>query len=298
MSSLITVENHIVRMIHLSGLYRMLRLCGHGPSYQPDARIMPYLDAMRFGSVALIHVFELRGDLIRALVEQWHPEMHTFHLLCREYTITLEDVAIQLGLLVDGEAITSSSGIANLATLCYSLAGHSPSDGIDKFKGLKFSWLKGVFVLDSNNNKAHLMYLPLLSNLQGACSYSWGSTVLAMLHRELCRVTKHRIVDIVHVDTVYRVKCYFRHSLSARAHAIVWCVNAPIINFQMVEWYAKDRVLCQFRCRQHILDIPTQLGNDAHEIDKKGKHAKNWALEHQPYIVLWNVWLERRLYLE
>ncbi|MFQ6663264.1 hypothetical protein Gotur_030856 [Gossypium turneri] len=32
-------------------------------------------------------------------------------------------------------------------------------------------------------------------------------------------------------------------------------------------------------------------------MDKKGKHAKNWALEHQPYIVLWNARLEKRPYL-
>ncbi|XP_052477565.1 serine/threonine-protein phosphatase 7 long form homolog [Gossypium raimondii] len=85
---------------------------------------------------------------------------------------------------------------------------------------------------------------------------------------------------------------------STRAYAIVWCINAPIINIQMVEWYARDQVLHQFGCRQHIPDVPIQLGKYVHKIDKKGKHAKNWALEHQPYIVLWNVRLERRPYLE
>ncbi|MFQ6642836.1 hypothetical protein Gotur_017674, partial [Gossypium turneri] len=79
----------------------------------------------------------------------------------------------------------------------------------------------------------------------------------------------------------------------AKANAIVWCVNAPIINFQTVEWYTGDRVLRQFGCSQHILDVPIQFGKDVHEIDKKGKHAKNMVLKHQPYIVLWNAWLER-----
>lgn len=37
---------------------------------------------------------------------------------------------------------------------------------------------------DSNNNRDHLMYLPLLTDLQGVRSYSWGSVVLAMLYRE------------------------------------------------------------------------------------------------------------------
>ncbi|MFQ6663368.1 hypothetical protein Gotur_030915 [Gossypium turneri] len=63
--------------------------------------------------------------------------------------------------------------------------------------------------------------------------------------------------------------------LSAKAHAIIRCVNIPIINFQIVEWYVKDRVLHQFGCRQHIPDVPIQLGKDVRGIDKKGKHAKN-----------------------
>ncbi|MBA0618730.1 hypothetical protein Godav_028030 [Gossypium davidsonii] len=39
--------------------------------------------------------------LISAFIERWRPETYTFHLLCRECTITLEDVQLQLGLLVD-----------------------------------------------------------------------------------------------------------------------------------------------------------------------------------------------------
>ncbi|KAH1056134.1 hypothetical protein J1N35_034199 [Gossypium stocksii] len=63
--------------------------------------------------------------------------------------------------------------------------------------------------------------------------------------------------------------------LLTKAHAILRCVNAPIINFQIMEWYVEDRVLYQFGCRQHIWDVPIQLGKDVHEIDKKRKHAKN-----------------------
>lgn len=92
-----------------------------------------------------------------------------------------------------------------------------------KFYGFKVSWLRanfeilsnyaiemekiqiawayilqliGVLMSDSNNNIVHLMYLPLLSSLQGARSYNWGSTVLATLYRELCWATKHRTIDI------------------------------------------------------------------------------------------------------
>ncbi|MFQ6624370.1 hypothetical protein Gotur_004307, partial [Gossypium turneri] len=43
-----------------------------------------------------------------ALVERWRPETHTFHLSCGECTVTLEDVALQLGLPIDGNAITGA----------------------------------------------------------------------------------------------------------------------------------------------------------------------------------------------
>jgi len=40
-----------------------------------------------------------------ALVERWIPESQKFHLPIDECTITLEDVALQLGLCVDGRPV-------------------------------------------------------------------------------------------------------------------------------------------------------------------------------------------------
>ncbi|KAE8733142.1 hypothetical protein F3Y22_tig00001478pilonHSYRG00093 [Hibiscus syriacus] len=60
---------------------------------------------------------KIEPDLISALVERWRPETHTFHLLCGESMITLEDVSMHLGLPVDRDVI---SGIAfdSWTTLC------------------------------------------------------------------------------------------------------------------------------------------------------------------------------------
>lgn len=128
----------------------MLRARGHGPSYVSDERIMPYLDAAIFGSTTLVHVFEFRIDLISGLVERWYLETHTFHFLCGKCTITLEDVAMQLGLPMDGDAVIGSSHITDLAVLCYDLFGCSPDDGTTKYTSLKLSWLKANFETLSN----------------------------------------------------------------------------------------------------------------------------------------------------
>ncbi|XP_016700150.1 protein MAIN-LIKE 2-like [Gossypium hirsutum] len=189
-----------------------------------DARFMPYLELAGFGSVALIRSSDLRFDLLSALVERWRPETHTFHFLCGECTVTLEDVAVQLGLPVDGSPVTGLSSLTDPAAVCYQLLGESPEDGDKYFSGIKFTWLRAkicrlsatasegelmcatrayimhligaLLMPDANGDSVHLSYLPLLADLSTARSYSWGSAVLAMLYKELCRPTKPKVKDI------------------------------------------------------------------------------------------------------
>ena len=190
----------------------------------PDARLMPYLELAGFGSVAQIRYTVLRFDLLSALVERWRPETHTFHFPCEECTVTLEDVALQLGLPIDGSPVTGVSSFTDPAALCYQLLGDSPGDGESYFSGIKFTWLKAkigqlsatategelmcaarayimhmvgaVLMPDANGDSVHLSYLPLLADLSTARSYSWGSAVLATLYKELCRATDPQVKDI------------------------------------------------------------------------------------------------------
>ncbi|XP_040963954.1 protein MAIN-LIKE 1-like [Gossypium hirsutum] len=129
-----------------------------------------------------------------------------------------------LGLPIDGSPVTGVSLFNDPAALCYQLLGDSPGDGESYFSGIKSTWLKAkigqlsanategelmcavrayimhmvgaVLMPDANGDNVHLMYLPLLADLSTARSYSWGSAVLVMLYRELCRATNPNVSDI------------------------------------------------------------------------------------------------------
>ncbi|MFQ6660926.1 hypothetical protein Gotur_029262 [Gossypium turneri] len=70
--------------------------------------------------------------------------------------------------------------------------------------------VRGVLMPDANNDKVHLMYLPLLVDLSTVSSYSWGSAVLAVLYRELCRVTNPDVVDMSECLTLLQSWALYR----------------------------------------------------------------------------------------
>ncbi|KAL4279849.1 hypothetical protein GQ457_03G026320 [Hibiscus cannabinus] len=177
----------------------------------PD--ILPLLHEAGFGYVSMIiQGAKLNLSLISALVERWRPETHTFHLPSGEATITLQDVAYQLGLPVEGHAITGKAE-DNWFLLGRELLGVDPVD-LDGGRVL-ITWLDehftdlpnnasiqlkeqfarahilrvigGILMSDKSRNKVHLMWLRHLRVLSDVGKFSWGSAVLAYLFRELCK---------------------------------------------------------------------------------------------------------------
>ncbi|KAG8486816.1 hypothetical protein CXB51_020282 [Gossypium anomalum] len=351
MTTLINKElSHICDTVNNTDSYRILRGRVNGVGYSPDARLMPYLELAGFGSAVLTRTFDLRYDLISALVERWRPETHTFHLPCGECTVTLEDVALQFGLPIDGDAVTGVSAIAEPAALCYSLLGASPGDAESTFSELKFTWLKSNFQHLSD----YATKEELVCAARAVRSYSWGSAVLAMLYRELCQTTKPNAVDmggclillqswalyrmpflasVSHQPYVYPlvnrwsiysgigrsytvpIYClmieqhagegfiwmpYRRPEIatiipsSAYVDSQCWCTNAPIISFNIVEWYHGDRVLRQFGCIQYIPNPPMQVGEEVHGKNKRGRHGQHWGVTHRRYIAVWESRMARR----
>ena len=86
----------------------------------------------------------LDWHLITAFVERWRPETHTFHLPYGECTITLQDVAIQLGLPIDGLPVTGSTRHDG-SQVCADLLGVVPPP--TRFRGSRLSlvWLGEQF---------------------------------------------------------------------------------------------------------------------------------------------------------
>ncbi|MFQ6622474.1 hypothetical protein Gotur_001808 [Gossypium turneri] len=128
MASLISRDTHISDAANEMDSYRVIRGRVNGLKHPLDSQLMPYLEQDGFGSAALIRTFDLRYDLLSALVERWRLETHTFHFSCRECTVTLEDVVLQLGLPIDRSPVTGVSSFTDPAALCNQLLGDSPND--------------------------------------------------------------------------------------------------------------------------------------------------------------------------
>ncbi|KAK5811630.1 hypothetical protein PVK06_026982 [Gossypium arboreum] len=159
------------------------------------------------------------------------------------------------------------SSISRPTALCYDLLGHSPKEG--NFMGLKFSWLK-----------ANFDHFPSTAS-------EWE-----VMHAARAYIM-HLIKGVPMSNASY---CYSQFIAvipsSAHVHSNLWCISAPVINFQTVDWYHGNRVLRQFGCIQYILTLSIRLG-DIYGINKRGKHGNDWAEVHKEYIAMWNNQLGR-----
>jgi len=157
---------------------------------------------------------------LSALVDRWRPETHTFHLPCGELTVTLQDIAMILGLPIDGTAVCGPLNPAGWRDRVGELVGIRPPDvGPDetdkKPTGVHSSWLStnfngcpenvndgvvqryarawlwhmvaGFLFPDGSGNTISWLLLPILRlEWDMIATYSWGSATLAWLYRALC----------------------------------------------------------------------------------------------------------------
>ncbi|KAH1096781.1 hypothetical protein J1N35_013702 [Gossypium stocksii] len=88
-------------------------------------------------------------------------------------------------------------------------------DIIHAARELILQLIGGILLPDVNQNKVHIMYLPLLEDLELAGGFSWGSAVLACLYRDLCRATKPSTkkwaVATFYYSLGHYTECHFYH---------------------------------------------------------------------------------------
>ncbi|XP_031266373.1 serine/threonine-protein phosphatase 7 long form homolog isoform X2 [Pistacia vera] len=190
--------------------------------WQLDHRIRHFVVEAGFYGVYRIGFIQLDWPLVTALVERWRQETHTFHFTVGESTVTLQDVAVLLGLRIHGYPVTGSADL-QWDDLCEELLGVRPDPSVLHGSTLKLRWLRGHFqhlpldadavtmrcyarayilgllgslFADKSGSDVQLIFLPLLRDFKYARKFSWGSAVLAYLYRELCRASKKGASEI------------------------------------------------------------------------------------------------------
>ena len=197
-----------------------------------DIRIHPYVIRAGFYGVYRLGHIIINWPLITYLVKRWRLKTHMFHVPVGEMMITLQDVAIILGLHIDRPAVTGKC-VFDVAELCRELLGVTPPADALRGSAISIRWLcdqlstptpdayevtlersacgfilalMGSFLFaDKKGVHVHLCFLPLLRDLTHAATYSWGSAVLAHTYHELCRASLDRRRGISDCITLIQV---------------------------------------------------------------------------------------------
>jgi hypothetical protein len=107
--------------------------------YLRRANLLPITNIIRRGML----VFS--APTITAMVDRWRPETHLFHLPCDEMTLTLEDVAMILGLPIRGYPVTDLYDPIGWRQRVADFLGRNPLDRPERGKGREagvcISWL-------------------------------------------------------------------------------------------------------------------------------------------------------------
>ncbi|XP_057717784.1 protein MAIN-LIKE 1-like [Arachis stenosperma] len=274
---------------HIAGVIneepqRCIRSMRRQQGMRLDDRYVPYLQMAGLYHLARLNNrwFRLDEALVSAFVERWRPETHTFHMPFGECTITLQDVAYQLGLPVDGRYVNGQ--VQKYAVNCswfQETFGECPEDADDdtvrRYAHAYIMMLLGTQMFaDKSGNRIHIRWLPYVARLEELGTYSWGSAALAWLYRCMCRVANRHVVKWsgynpsgsekgprvqmwrLRIDRLQdREFIWMPYSgpdvlqvvhpevLEPR-HMALWRSVTALIYFAVIEWHQIDRVLPQF----------------------------------------------------
>ncbi|XP_015939269.2 uncharacterized protein LOC107464817 [Arachis duranensis] len=198
----------------------MMLTCDHPvPLNRYNERVEEHLQLTDFYHASQIEVVQCQKALVNALIERWHPDIHTFRLPIGECAVTLEDVAIIFGLPTDGLLVTkmTMSSFEALEAEYLHQFGVAPSKSACRGSCIKLTWLRDLkenlqltdensiqryvkchimFLIgsilfgDKSGTGVHWKYLPLLHDFGSIGQYSLGSACLTHLYRALYRASR------------------------------------------------------------------------------------------------------------
>ncbi|KAD5508715.1 hypothetical protein E3N88_16418 [Mikania micrantha] len=146
----------------------------------------------------------------------------------------------------------------------------------------------------------------LLEDLTACGHLSWGSAVLAMLYRNLCKAASNNSTNIG--GPLYILQLWAWSRITTLAPTILhefdnrrpygamsgirsWQSECFLIYWDVVEFHTPQRVMRQFGMVQRIPDpIPLSFNEHMklHTLIRTGKPDKNWPNIHSQFLSVWN----------
>ncbi|XP_020967059.1 uncharacterized protein LOC110266542 [Arachis ipaensis] len=256
------------------------------PSVEDHLRVTGFYHASQIG------VVQCQKALINALVERWRPETHTFHLPIGECTVTLEDVAVILGLPTNGLPVTGMtlSSFEALEGECFHQFGVAPRKADCRGSGIKLTWLRNLKERIQLTDEISMQRCATdINNFRwrnwerGDNRYRYLS--LAHFRKALDEVQEGQFVWVAY--GVDRIDPGIIPE-DILMHAVVWSATVPLISFESIEWHATDRIRRQFG---FVQGVPHQEWNPgrAHGETLAGPKNLDWATapSHSCWIMHW-----------
>ncbi|KAH7865249.1 hypothetical protein Vadar_004185 [Vaccinium darrowii] len=241
-----------------------------------------------FGGPMDIPFISLDLALITALLECWRPETHSLYLGSGEWTVTLQDVEVILGIPVDGLPVVGSTE-QDWDKLCEELLGLTLRAKVSRTEGkVELSWLRahfkghleaehseeqvrqqargyillligGMLIPDGSGGSVHLCYLSLLRDL--TIRHSWGSACLAGLYHFLCHGSTTNNNDVGGCFILLQLWAWerFRYFAPGRVDKRVRPPDAPLVHSGMMRFICRiwqrmclERIGISLTCRDWL----------------------------------------------
>ncbi|QHN76331.1 uncharacterized protein DS421_19g642950 [Arachis hypogaea] len=299
-------------------------MCEH---YKPPDRYNEIVESQLretgFYYVSQIGVVQCQSAMVNALVERWRPETHTFHFSVGECAVTLEDVAMILGLPTNGLPVTgpTMSSFEALEAECLHQFGVAPRKTDCRGSFIKLTWFRGLKDRIVLNDDVHIqmatrvdckkidgpltllltwawIQLPFLAPIPGNSrlfsianrwrdwereNYGYRYTLLENYRRLLDDLQEGQFVW-----QPYGIGDIDPDLIPLAIHhnLVLWSARVPLISFECIEWHAIDRVMRQFGMRQGVPTLEQDLGASHGEV-LTGPKNEDWANTHSSWVMQW-----------